>query len=100
MNNGATKNKSNVLVEPWVTEAATLAMEINKYVFRVDLQSSKGEIRNAVESIYGVKVVSVNTVRIPRKFKNYGQTPGWKAGFKKAIVTIKEGDKIELFESK
>lgn len=88
----------NVLAEPLITEAATLAMEMNKYTFKVSKNSGKQEIKKAIENLYKVKVISVNTVNIPRKKRNYGRTPGWKTGFKKAIVTIKEGDKIELFK--
>lgn len=94
------KNIKNTLIEPWVTEAASLAMEQNKYVFKVGLKSSKKEIKNAVEDVYKVKVISVNTIKIPKKFRNYGKTPGWKSEFKKAVVSLKAGDKIELFEGK
>lgn len=87
-----------VLIEPWVTEAATAAMEQNKYIFKVSSEAGKPEIKKSVEEMYKVKVISVRTINIPRKLKNYGRTPGWKSGFKKAIVTLKKGDKIELFE--
>lgn len=86
------------LLSPWITEASTAATELNKYVFKVDPKADKKQIRKAVEDLYKVKVISVNTVKIIRKFRNYGKTPGWKSGFKKAIVTVKAGDKIELFE--
>jgi large subunit ribosomal protein L23 len=88
-----------VLIEPWITEAATVAMELNKYIFKVSSDSAKGQIKKAIEKLYKVTVISVNTVKIPRKIRNYGRTPGWKSGFKKAVVTLKEGDKIELFQS-
>jgi len=93
------KVKTNILIEPWITEASTVAQEANKYVFRVAPDSTKRQIRQAVRDLYKVTVMAVNTVTIPKKFRNYGRTPGWKAGFKKAIVTLKEGDKIELFKS-
>src|SRR3990172_13033489 len=89
-----------ILVTPWITEAATAAMELNKYIFKVDPKSTKTQIKKAIEDLYKVKVVSVNTVKIARKARNYGRTPGWKAGFKKAVVTVKKGDKIEFFEGK
>lgn len=92
-------NAYKVLVEPWITEASTAAMEMNKYVFKVAKEASKKQIKSAIEKIYKVKVKSVNTVTIPRKFKSYGRTPGFKSEFKKAIVSVKEGDKIELFEA-
>ena len=87
-----------VLVEPWITEASTAAAELHKYVFKVSQRSAKAQIKKAIESLYKVKVVSVNTVNVPRKKRNYGRTSGWKSGFRKAVVTLKEGDKIELFE--
>lgn len=89
---------SDILVEPLITEASTAAMELNKYVFKVAADSSKAQVKKAIQDLYKVKVLSVNTVKIPRKFRKYGKTPGWKAGFKKAVVTLKEGDKIELFK--
>lgn len=97
------KNNSlaaKVLIKPWITEAATTLMELNKYVFVVSPKSTKKQIMVAIESLYKVKVTSVNTIKIPRKFKNYGRTPGWKSGFKKAIISLKEGDRIDLFEEK
>jgi len=87
-----------VLVEPWITEASTQALELNKYVFKVSQDASKERIKKSVEDLYKVKVISVNTVKIPKKLRNYGKTPGWKSGFKKAIVTLKAGDNIELFK--
>jgi large subunit ribosomal protein L23 len=91
---------SRVLIEPWVTENTTAMLEINKYVFKIAPKASKKEVKNAIEGLYKVKVTAVNTINIPRKFKVQGRTQGWRTGFKKAIVTLKEGDKIELFESK
>ncbi len=97
-----TENESGiaykVLISPWITEASTAQMELNKYVFKVYSEAAKGDIKKAVEDLYKVKVISVRTTSIPKKFRNYGRTPGWKSGFKKATVTLKEGDKIELFE--
>lgn len=89
---------AEVLIAPWITEAATVAAELNKYIFKVSSLATKKQIKFAVENLYKVKVLSVNTVKAAKKFRNYGRTPGWKAGFKKAIVTVKEGDKIELFK--
>lgn len=87
-----------VLIEPWITESATMAIELNKYVFKIAPKATKEEVKKAVEDLYKVKVKSVNTIKIPRKFRMQGRTQGWKAGFKKAVVTVKEGDKIEFFD--
>jgi large subunit ribosomal protein L23 len=89
-----------VLVEPWVTEETTRIGEYNKYVFKVVKDADKKSIKKAVEGLYGVEVTSVNTINIPRKKRIRGRVTGWKSGYKKAIVTLKEGDKIEFFEGK
>lgn len=89
---------AGVLIEPWITEASTAAVELNKYIFKVSPSSVKGQIRKAIEELYKVKVTAVNMIKLPRKARNYGRTPGFKPGIKKAIVTLKKGDKIELFE--
>lgn len=91
---------AKILVEPWITEASTAMGEMNKYVFKVFPKARKKQIKDSVEKVYGVKVVSVNTVTMPRKARHQGRTTGWKAGFKKAIVTLKAGDSIDLFGNK
>lgn len=101
-NNAGTNERgtSQVLIEPWITENTTAMLELNKYVFKIAPMAGKKEVKKAVENLYKVKVEAVNTIKIPRKFRIMGRKQGWKSGFKKAIVTLKEGDKIELFESK
>lgn len=86
------------LLRPVITEAATAAMALNKYIFEVSAKATKKEIVKAVEELYKVTVEKINTVSLPKKRKQYGRTPGWKSGKKKAVVTLKAGDKIELFE--
>ena len=87
-----------ILIEPVITEASTMAVESNKYVFKVASDANKYQIKAAVEGLYNVGVVSVNTLNVRRKAVSYGRTPGFRAGIKKAIVTLKEGDSIELFK--
>lgn len=94
------KISQQALLEPWITEAATAAQEMGKYVFKAAPDANKREIKKAVEEAYKVKVTAVNTVNIPKKMRNYGRTPGWKSGFKKAIVSLKKGDSISFFEGK
>lgn len=86
------------LIEPWITEKSHQEMEKNKYIFRASKDSNKQSIKKAVEDLYKVKVISVNVVNIHPKKRMYGRTKGFKSGFKKAVVTLKEGDKIQLFE--
>ena len=90
--------KSGAIIAPWITERSHNLMAENKYVFKVVRNSSKAEIKRIIESLYKVTVIKMNSVNIPAKKRVRGRTVGKKAGFKKAIVTLKEGDKIELFE--
>jgi large subunit ribosomal protein L23 len=99
-NSNLTLKDSKILIEPLITEASARAAEINKYFFKVSTDARKEEIRRAVEGIFGVKVESVNTVSIPRKAKMRGRVLGFRPGYKKALVSVKEGDKIEFFEAK
>ena len=89
-----------ILIEPWITEAATMLAEKNKYVFKVAPKSSKIQIKKAIEDLYSVAVLSVRTVNIHSKARTRGKIVGKKSGFKKAIITIKEGESIDIFEKK
>jgi len=85
-----------VLKSPHVTEKATNLTEDNKYVFNVDRSANKIEVRRAVESLYGVKVEGVAIIVGKRKKKRVGRHIGHKPGYKKAIVKVKKGQKIEI----
>lgn len=94
---------SEILVRPRITEKVNTQMEkMNRYTFVVDKRANKDEIKKAVEEFYGVKVANVNTSVVPAKnksrFTKTGFVSGRKQGFKKAIVTLAEGDNIDLFE--
>ena len=91
------RDLADLVLKPIVTEKATLQMEDNKYVFDVLPQATKPEIRAAIESLFDVTVTSVNTLKLPRKQKRVGRYIGYKAQYKRAIVTLKEGDNIALF---
>lgn len=82
---------------PIVTEKATLLLEQNKYVFDVVPKATKPQIKAAIESLFDVKVVSVNTLHRPPKKRRVGKFLGYKAHSKRAIVTLAEGDSITLF---
>lgn len=73
-------------------------MEQGKYTFRVPLAATKIQIRQAVEQIFKVKVQAVNTMRYEGKLKRMGRTQGRRSDWKKAVVTLKPGEAIELFE--
>lgn len=85
-----------VLKAPQITEKATDLAEKNQYVFKVFSGANKVEIKRAVEGLYGVDVLSVNVVKVRPKKRRMGRISGWRPGYKKAIVKIKEGQKIEL----
>jgi len=95
---GESKIASRVLVEPWITEDSTRQLEMNKYFFKVTVDATKEQIKQAVQELYKVTVLTVNTINVHRKKKNYGRTPGYVAGYKKAIVKLKKGDSIELIK--
>jgi len=85
-----------VLKIPHITEKATDLTKENKYIFRVWPQTNKKEIKKTIEDLYDVDVVSVRIINIPPKRRRLGRTLGWRKGYKKAIVRIKEGQKIEV----
>jgi len=89
-----------IIKEPHITEKANFLAEQNKYVFKVFKQANKVEVKKAVEVLYGVKVERVNMIHLAAKRRRLGRHEGWrqglKKGFKKAVVTLKQGDKIEL----
>ncbi|HAT56450.1 MAG TPA: 50S ribosomal protein L23 [Veillonellaceae bacterium] len=88
----------DVLVKPIVTEKSTALMQEGKYTFRVPLNVTKIQIRQAVEQIFKVKVSGVNTMRYEGKLKRVGRFQGRRSNWKKAIVTLKPGESIEFFE--
>ncbi|WP_040899529.1 50S ribosomal protein L23 [Xenococcus sp. PCC 7305] len=91
------RDLADLILKPIVTEKATLQMEENKYVFDVLPKATKPEIKAAIESLFDVKVTSVNTLKLPRKQRRVGRFVGYKAQYKRAIVTLQEGNSIELF---
>ena len=82
---------------PIITDKATRLLENNQYSFVVDRYSDKLTIKSTIESLFNVKVIKINTCRLPRKKKRVGKYIGWKPQYKKAIVTLLEGDVINLF---
>jgi large subunit ribosomal protein L23 len=92
------KNPRDLIVSPIVSEKSYDLIEgSNTYTFRVDPRSTKTEIRQAVESIFGVKVVRVNTINRKGKRKRTGYVMGTRRNTKRALVTLAEGDEIDIF---
>jgi large subunit ribosomal protein L23 len=91
------RDLADLILKPIITEKGTIQMELGKYVFDVLPKATKPEIRAAIESLFDVTVVKVNTLTLPRKKRRVGRFVGYKAQYKRAIVTLKEGDSIVLF---
>jgi large subunit ribosomal protein L23 len=91
-------NLRDVLIRPLITEKSNDGMQDDKYTFVVPLNATKISIRQAVESIFKVKVVDVNTIRVMGKIKRMGKHAGKRPDFKKAIVKVAPGQRIEFFE--
>ena len=84
--------------EPIITEqSGRLIEEFNRYTFKVSVNANKVEIKKAIEAIFNVKVVKVNTINVKPKFKRVGQHEGYTAAYKKAVVQLEEGQTIEAF---
>jgi large subunit ribosomal protein L23 len=90
-------NKAQIIKYPIITDKATRLLENNQYSFVVDRYSDKPTIKASIEYLFDVKIVKINTCRLPRKKKRVGKYIGWKPQYKKAIVTLSEGDIINLF---
>lgn len=87
----------NILVAPHVTEKATYLAEQNKYIFKVNKNANKEEIKKAIRDVYGVDVKDVKIINIHPKKRRVGKRgEGWREAYKKAIVGIKKGQKIEI----
>ena len=92
------RNPHDVLIKPVITEKSSSLMEQNKYTFRVDRAANKIEIKYAVEMAFKVNVTDVKTMNMPGKLKRQGKTQGLTPEWKKAIVTIRSGQSIPIFE--
>ena len=99
MINSSDYSRSNVQIikYPLITDKATRLLENNQYSFIVDKSSNKSTIKATIEYLFNVKVIKINTCHLPRKKKRVGKYIGWKPQYKKAIVSLAEGDVINLF---
>lgn len=85
-----------VLRAPVITEKATAVSEHNQVVFKVALDANKHEVKRAIETLFDVKVTAVNTLRVKGKTKMHRGRPGRRSDYKKAIVTLAEGNSIDV----
>ena len=86
----------DVIVSPAITEKSTVASEFNKVVFNVARKASKPEIKAAVEALFGVKVTAVNTLIRKGKVKRFRGTVGRQSDVKKAVITLADGQSIDV----
>jgi large subunit ribosomal protein L23 len=93
------KTARDVIIRPVVSEKSYAGLEANVYTFLVDPRANKTEIKEAVQGIWNVRVTSVNTINRKGKLKRRRFTVGKRADQKRAIVTLAEGDSIEIFET-
>ena len=97
INNNISKEKAyNVIVKPVVTEKSTTLSENNQIVFLVNINSNKIDIKKSIELIYGVKVSSVNIIRVKGKTKVFKGKVGKRSDYKKAIISLPKGQSIDL----
>lgn len=85
-----------IIKRPIVTEKSTDLVSLNQYAFEVTDSANKPEVKKAIQDLYGVSVVRVNIVQVPGKTRRLGQHEGWHAGYKKALVTLAQGESIEI----
>jgi len=86
----------DIVQSPVITEKATNVSEHNQVTFRVPLDAGKREIKAAIEGVFNVKVDAVNTIRVKGKTKRFRGRPGQRSDYKKAIVSLAEGSKIDV----
>ena len=90
------KDYTDIIIAPVITEKSAAQAEKNVYTFKVNADANKIEIKKAVEAAFGVKVVNVNTLNTKAKDKRVGRYTGKTKTYKKAFITLADGEKIEL----
>jgi large subunit ribosomal protein L23 len=93
------KLAQDIIIKPLITEQSMMGVAFKKYTFKVASDANKIDIAKAVEELFGVKVAKVNTINVSGKMRRYGRFEGYKASWKKAVVTLTEDSKtIEFFD--
>lgn len=88
----------DIILKPLISEKAVAAMSEGKYAFKVRLDANKTQVKDAIETIFSVTVIEVNTMRQHGKVRRQGKFIGRRSDWKKAVVQLKEGDSIKVFE--
>ncbi len=91
-------NAYRILIRPLITEKVTELGVYNKYAFEISLKANKTEVKKSIKEVYGVMPISVNIINMKGKKVRSGRTAGKKKDWKKAIVTLKTGEKIQVYE--
>jgi large subunit ribosomal protein L23 len=91
------RDLADLIRRPIITEKATIALENNQYTFEVAPKATKPDIRTAIEYLFNVKVTEISTHNPPRKSRRVGKFAGHRPHYKRAVVTLAEGDTITLF---
>jgi len=86
----------DVIIEPLITEKGASDKQTGKFLFKVHPKATKKEIHTAIEKIFNVHVTKVNTLRVRGKLKRVRHQPGFTSNWKKAVITLKKGEKIDL----
>lgn len=89
----------SIVQQPVITDKTTKLLEKNQYCFKVNHKVNKTKIKQAIEIIFNVKVININTYHEPRKKRKVGRFYGYKKHYKKAIITLSTNDKIDLFSN-
>ncbi|MFA6626928.1 MAG: 50S ribosomal protein L23 [Bacilli bacterium] len=92
------KNAYEVIKRPLITEKSTKLVEERKYTFEVMQGANKIEVKKAIEELYPVKVIAVNIINVRKKPRKVGKYEGLRPAVRKAIVTLDEGQKLDVFE--
>ena len=95
---GTTKEAYRILLKPLITEKASSLGSLNKYVFAIDPRMNKVEVKKAVRTIYKVEPIKVNISNIVGRQVRFGKVKGKTKSWKKAVITLRPGDKIEVYE--
>lgn len=95
---GDTKDAYRVLIKPVVSEKATFIGQFNQYVFEVHPSTNKIVIKKAIQALYGVEPIKINIINVSGKSVRYGRNKGKTKRWKKAIVTLKQGQSIQVYE--
>lgn len=90
-------NLANIIKYPIISDKGTQLLENNKYTFIVNSSSNKETIKKALQSLFNIKIIKINTCNLPKKKKKIGKFLGWKTQYKKVIITLAKGNRINLF---